>query len=250
MIVRSKNNILSLQTVMGYSVNTTGLIKQSVALNAQLDFLQEYATLADDLSVLNYGDYLVRKNINPDNVKLYIANMLMSEKYNLKTLIDTLDLEYNPIENYNMVEHGTDHKTLEYAERNSNTELDYAQQKGETKLESGNKVVNEDVAHSVAPYNNSTLTKTSEDNTETTAQSYTDITTQTVSAHKDNTSRTDSAHTDEDTLVHDLTRAGNIGVTTTQQMIEAQRNLANVNVSKKIVELVVGTICKGVQRTL
>ena len=227
-MAKVRNDILKIQTVLGYSVNTTGLVKQSIALNSQLDFLQDYATFADDLLVLNYGDYLIRKNITPENVKLYVANMLMSEKYNLETLIGTLDLEYNPIENYNMVEEGTDNRTLDYAQRKSDTDFN-----------SGTKKTSGQNKHSVAPYNNTTMYQTEQDDMSSSQDSY-----------KDTTSRTDSAHIDKDNLSHRLTRSGNVGVTTSQQMIQAQRDLSNLNISETIAKLVVNAICKGVQGTI
>lgn len=225
---KARNDMRKLQTILGYSINTTGLVKQSIALNAQLDFLQDYATCADDLLVLNYGQFVVRKNITPDNVKLYVANMLMGEKYNLQTLIDTLDLQYNPIENYRMVEEGADNRTLDYAQRKSDTDINSSAKKstGQNK-------------HSVIPYDSTALYQTEQD----------DITNE-QNAYKDSTSRTDSAHTDKDNLSHKLTRSGNIGVTTSQQMIESERQLANLNIAEIIAKLVIKTICKGVQETL
>ena len=225
---RVRNNILALQTVCGYAVNTTGLIKQSIALNTQLDFLQPYATFADDLLVLNYANYQLKRNINSDTVKLYICNILLAEKYNLETITGTLDLDYNPIENYNMVEDGTDKRSLAYAQRVTNSQMESA-----TKTSSG------DTTHQVAPFDTTTLTTTEKDTVSNTQQPYTD-----------KSQQTENARTDNDDLIHHLTRTGNIGVTTSQQMIESERALANINIPAMIVDIIIKNICKGVQATL
>lgn len=223
-----KNDILTIQNVVGYSVNTTGLVKQSIALNSQLDFLQPYATLADDLLVLNYGYYKLKRNIYSETVKLYVCNALLAEKYNLETLVGTLDLDYNPIENYNMVEDGTDKRTLAYATKVTDSEID-----------SSVKTTSGDVTHQVTPYNNTTLTATEKDTTSSTQQPY-----------KDTSQTTEQAHTDTDNNTHHLTRSGNIGITSSQMMIEQERALANINIPAKIVDIVIKNICKGVQATI
>lgn len=224
-MTKVRNDMLRLQNALGYSVNTTGLVKQSIALSTQLDFLQPYATYADDLLVLNYPNYLIKKNVLVDTVKLYVCNALLSEKYNLQTLINTLNLEYNPIENYNMVEDGTDKRTLDYAQRQSNSQFESAQ-----------KTSTDNTTHGVTAYNTTSSTNTEQDNRTITNNPYTD-----------KSEQTELAHTDTNNNTHHLTRTGNIGVTTSQQMIESERALANINISAKIVEIVVKNICKGVQ---
>lgn len=241
-LTRVKNNILTLQTVCGYSVNTTGLIKQSIALNSQLDFLQPYATFADDLLVLNYSDYKVKNNISPDTVKLYVCNALLSEKYNLETLIGTLDLDYDPIENYNMVEDGTDNRTLDYAAHTTDSSITTQQKTNTNTLISAQKVN----THGVTPYNTTAFTNT-EQNTQ---GGYTDKTTVVTEPYTDKSNTTIAARTDTDGNIHHLTRRGNVGVTTSQTMIESERALANVNISARICEIVIKNICKGVQLTL
>lgn len=237
-----KNNILTLQTICNYAVNTTGLVKQSIALNAQLDFLQPYATLADDMLVLNYGDYKLRPNINSDTAKLYVANALLTEKYNLQTLIGTLDLDYNPIENYNMVEDGTDNRTLDYAARVTDSSITTDTHTSSTTMDNAVQTN----THSVAPFNTTTFNDTEKN----TVAAHKDTNTQTQQPYTDKSNSTENARTDTDNNVHHLTRTGNIGVTTSQQMIESERALANINITAKIVEIVVKNICKGVQATV
>ncbi len=217
--------IETLENELGYVVNTTGMIKQSIALNSVLDFLTPYVAFADDLLMLNYSDFKIRKNITADNVKQYLASVFLSEQYNLKTIVGTLDFKYNPIENYRMEEKSTDKRELINAERISTN-----------KINSALKSTISDIKHSVAPFNSSTLTNTEGDINTTTSQPY-----------EDNNTLTENAHTDNDNLTHELTRYGNIGVTTSQQMIESERALANINVSSMLVKLVVKNICKGVQ---
>lgn len=241
-MARPKNDILTLQTVCGYAVNTTGLVKQSVALNSQLDFLQPYATYADDLLVLNYADAKLKNNISSDTAKLYVCNALLAEKYNLQTIIGTLDLEYNPIENYSMVEDGTDNRTLDYAATTTDSSITAQQKTNTNTLNAGQKVN----SHAVTPYNTTAFTNTEQD----TQNTYTDKTTVVSEPYTDKSNTTVAAHTNTDNNVHHLTRSGNVGVTTSQQMIESERQLANVNVAALICKIVIKNICKGVQVTL
>lgn len=247
----SKNNtIMALQYQLGYQINTTGLIKQSIALSTQLDFLHPYATLADDILALNYNDFKLRKIINASNAPLYVCAVLLSERYNLETLIGTLDLEYNPIENYNMVEKSTDNRTLDYADKQSNSELSSGLRTSSLKKDNSQKIVDNVNTHAVAPFNTTSMTNTEQDTTKNTQQAYVDTDTTTQQPYVDKSEQKELAHTDTDNLIHELTRSGNVGVTTSQQMIESERALANINITAKIVDIVVKNICRGVQGTL
>lgn len=118
-------------------------------------------------------------------INTWIEKWLSSKAPVLDKLYATTQFEYNPIENYNMQESGTD---------------------------SGN--------------SGSTGSSTGK------STAY-DVTTPQVT---DSTSSNASAHSSSN---HSLTRQGNIGVTTTQQMIEQERNVAAFDFITYVTDLIV-----------
>lgn len=135
----------------------------------------------------------------------YIALYGKSHKYEYDKLVDTLSLEYNPIENYSMIEKGTDTRTPNITQTNKgvNTNtvgIDTSITTGKTTFDKSNSFIND--------------TKTTNAGTNTDTQ---DINTTVTTAGNEKT-------------VHEFTRSGNIGVTTAQQMIESERQLAMFSV--------------------
>ena len=104
----------------------------------------------------------------------------------------TLFLDYNPIENYNMIEH------LEGGGKNTAGGKDTVTPSG--------KIINES---SVYGYNSTTAVPDGKAET-----SYSSAKTE-----------TEYGRTDTETHDHTLTRSGNIGVTTSQQMLESERQV-------------------------
>ena len=104
----------------------------------------------------------------------------------------TMQFEYNPIENYDMEEQMSD----------DITEFEY----GKTNTRTAN--LNTETTHEVQGFNSSTYNPSDKDST---AETGTDT-------HAE-------SGTDTHTRNYTLTRHGNIGVTTSQQMIESERTL-------------------------
>lgn len=151
----------------------------------------------------------------------YIALYGKSHKYEYDKLVDTLSLEYNPIENYSMTEKGTDTRTPNITQtnkgKNTNTVgFDTAITTGKTTFDKSASFIND--------------TKTTNTGTNTDTQ---DIDTTVTTAGNEKT-------------VHELTRSGNIGVTTSQQMIESERKLAMFSVVDLFVKAVADIILIGV----
>lgn len=161
---------------------------------------------------------------NTDMVKQasdYIALYGKSHKYEYDKLVDTLSLEYNPIENYSMTEKGTDTRTPNITQtnkgKNTNTVgLDTSITTGKTTFDKSDSFIND--------------TKTTNTGSNTDTQ---DIDTTVTTAGNEKT-------------VHELTRSGNIGVTTSQQMIESERKLAMFSVVDMFVKAIADIILIGV----
>lgn len=124
-----------------------------------------------------------------------IANIIYS-MYNLRwlKLWQTMTFEYNPIENYDMEEKMTgDITAIQYGKTNTRTAN-----------------LNTSSTHDVQGFNSATYNPSDRD---TTAETGTDTNAE--------------SGTDTHTRNYTLTRHGNIGVTTSQQMIESERALWN-----------------------
>lgn len=151
----------------------------------------------------------------------YIALYGKSHKYEYDKLVDTLSLEYNPIENYSMTEKGTDTRTPNITQTNKgvNTNtvgVDTSITTGKTTFDKSNSFIND--------------TKTTNTGTNTDTQ---DINTTVTTTGNEKT-------------VHEFTRSGNIGVTTSQQMIESERQLAMFSVVDLFVKAIADIILIGV----
>lgn len=151
----------------------------------------------------------------------YITLYGKSHKYEYDKLVDTLSLEYNPIENYSMTEKGTDTRTPNITQTNKgvNTNtvgLDTSITTGKTTFDKSDSFIND--------------TKTTNTGTNTDTQ---DINTTVTTAGNEKT-------------VHEFTRSGNIGVTTSQQMIESERQLAMFSVVDIFVKAIADIILIGV----
>ena len=183
----------------------------------------------------------------------YIALYGKSHKYEYDKLVDTLSLEYNPIENYSMTEKGTDTRTPNLTQTNTgkNTQensgtnsqkntgtntntvnLDNSVTTGKTTFDKSDSFIND------------TQTKNSGTNTDTTSIDETNTATL---AGKTTTDTTETmSTTGNEKTVHEFTRSGNIGVTTSQQMIESERQLAMFSVVDLFVKAIADIILIGV----
>ena len=151
----------------------------------------------------------------------YIALYGKSHKYEYDKLVDTLSLEYNPIENYSMTEKGTDTRTPNITQTNKgvNTNtvgVDTSITTGKTTFDKSDSFIND--------------TKTTSAGTNTDKQ---DINTTVTTAGNEKT-------------VHEFTRSGNIGVTTAQHMIESEREIAMFSVVDLFVKAIADIVLIGV----
>lgn len=181
---------------------------------------------ADKFGERDFYKYYDTENItnNTNMIKQasdYIALYGKSHKYEYDKLVDTLSLEYNPIENYSMTERGTDTRTPNITQTNKgvNTNtvgVDTSITTGKTTFDKSNSFIND--------------TKTTNTGTNTDTQ---DINTTVTTAGNEK-------------IIHEFTRSGNIGVTTSQQMIESERQLAMFSAVDLFVKAIADIILIGV----
>lgn len=129
---------------------------------------------------------------NPDYIKQHLPHFCATHFYKWERLKNTLELEYNPIENYDRQETWNDNGT-------AGTQ--------------GTQTNNLTATNSAAPFNEDTL-QAREQNTDT------------------GTIRTEGASIFQSN--HTGRTHGNIGVTTTQEMIEEERRVAEFNLYRVI----------------
>lgn len=264
--------------------------------SSQSELLEEIGTTAD-------AAFTYFKALYPSRYTTYsavtigtIADLVFKEnEYKYKTLAETLNLEYNPIENYNMVEETVFEKNQIFnrtnntsIKNNQSTTVDSRNTKKNNQTQSMNVTADAQYnydetdygqtltrggkdtttsTHKINPYDNAGDLNATEDYTETnpgstdteggtdTTRHGTDQTTTVsyttpagVDGDTDNTVITTTyagtADTNNTTITEyytgetpdktTLTRSGNIGVTTSQMMIQRQRDLANFNLLKII----------------
>ena len=147
---------------------------------------------------------------------------MLATEYKWEHLIKTTTIEYNPTENYNMTEKETATDTK--AENSDST----------TTSVNGERKTTDINTKSVSPYNTEELTTESQQKADVTENSVTD------------TNTNNTTYTTNNSTSKELTRSGNIGVTTTQQMLESERRLADYSIVKLIAKEVATIISKGV----
>ena len=144
-------------------------------------------------------------------------------KYN--KLLATEALEYDPIENYSMIESGTDVRTPDLV---SNTTA--------SGTSSGNSTDTNTTTSAVTTYDNTADFINQNKGTSDT--------TNTTSAENSSTGKTTTTGTEKTT--HEFKRSGNIGVTTSQQMIQSEREVADFSALAQFVTDIANIICLSI----
>ena len=163
---------------------------------------------------------------DPAWLKFYVGRWCSKNTKTWSELYKTTIQDYNPINNYDRTEETTDTR-------------------------SGTRSLSEDTSSNTKQNGNTRVTDTSSDNSEHTISA--DNSNSYEPEYKDVSSRQDSQaskssnrvnvkgdravdETTEETYSHKLRAYGNIGVTTTQEMLEAQRTLVRYNVYNEIAD--------------
>lgn len=187
--------------------------------------------LVIDTILEKYGmQALVRPD--PSYMKKHIGVWSRRKLWTWTKLYDTLTLKYNPIDNTDKYEDYTDKRTTERT-----TSGETASTSGGTDRRTENETTrgtrNETAEHDVSAENASDYQPDSrdvtrgsnEDSRRNTARGTTSLASNGTNSETENYS---------DTFTHTLHTHGNIGVTTTQQMIEAERESVRYNLVEEI----------------
>ena len=301
----ARHTICDLQDKIGILNNNHGIVYEAVQGTPLADLITNYIELADNDLYFNHTNRLLlnrySENLDADNltlVKKAVYYSLASNEYNLKTLINSVTMDYNPLENYAIHEtigrETTLSSTRNYGESSSTVEQNIGKSKvTDTTSDDGlTETVNSTIGsqtdsttknigarsqstnneNTISPFNSADYVPNSRTSGSVSDQATTDSENTTKGARTDSqTTETDphtvtqttetDAKTDTQTTTrspktdivtdssndkktHELT--GRYGFITTQSMIEAERNLANLNITRYISTIVVSTICEGV----
>lgn len=186
-------------------------------------------------------------------VRTICDRVYLSNAYTYDKLYKTLNLDYNPIQNYDMTEHEeTENRGNDVTRKDIGTHTDSETDDGRTITDTYAKdTVTTDAKDDKAPFNSQNYQNLDKGHNSQTRDSRTDT-------HKD--SGTVLTHSyggrlDTDTLEHghditrELTRSGNIGTMTTQDMIKQERDIALFNLVAIVANDIISALCvkyKGV----
>ena len=215
-----------------------------------------------NLIKFNFGNLEIRELVSIETIADRAVMLYCVNEYKYKHLHETTVVDYNPIENYNMIEGGTDSTTTsattnattgeQHNTSNKTSNRNIGEQNNENNS-TNTKNGKENVTHKVTAYNSNEFENQSQDSTDFSDYGEKNVSTSKVGARIDtdtenNTetigSRVDSSSSSESaSLDHRLTRTGNIGVTTTQQMLESEREVALFNFTLVVAKDILGAIC-------
>lgn len=209
------------------------------------------------------GETRLRRKYADDTSQIptCLTNIYAANYYTLQGLWETTQFDYNPIENYRMNEKGKDtnsgndvtkdvigeRKKIENLGNTSANEIIGSRQDtfstGGQAITSTNKVSPFEQADFVNKEQTIVDNGQRNDNSNIGQQSN-HVTTEAVENTITDESATDtSTLTHGHVLEHELERYGNIGVTTTMQMIDSQRETLMFNIFKALADLIVHNIC-------
>ena len=210
----------------------------------------------------NFGNLEIRELVSANTIADRAVMLYAVNEYKYKHLYETTVVDYNPIENYNMVEGGTDSTTTsattnattgeQHNTSNNTSNRNIGEQNNENNS-TNTKNGKENVTHKVTAYNSNAFENQSQDSTDFSGYEDKNVSTSKIGARIDTDtenstetigSRVDSSSSNESvSLDHRLTRTGNIGVTTTQQMIEEERRVVKFNMMDYIIESFIKRFC-------
>ena len=188
----------------------------------------------------NYGEMSLIY-VDPDALTMMIGYWCRRHYRTFQKWIDALNLEYEPLENYNRTEKhsGKDVTEEEHSE--------HAEGENSTDSNSDGKILvynkpDTYTDHYRSSYNSSDLQKVEQSHQHAGSGSGSLTTTdytQKPSQHVGNEGSTDSNGSSENTLTygHELHAYGNIGVTTSQQMLQSELDISYWNVYDRICDI-------------
>lgn len=243
-----------IKTLSDYIATTTSpfLHKAATDLNEVPEFLRDdvFQNNLKKYMEINFGEYLLlcKYNIDPTSASNLIPLLLnyqyIANAYMLNGLWQTTQLDYNPIENYRMEERGKDTNSGSDTTTRNFGNTNVQQIAGERNDITSYGSYENTNTHEVSPESSTNYIAESRDKINN--GTHTDNATtgsQTITTKSDAVNNTDTLKYGH-ILDHEFTRSGNIGVTTSQQMIQSEREIVKLNVYKVVADLILGTICQ------
>ena len=199
------------------------------------DTLFEYLTLPDGINketlvnniLLQSGDFEV---LYPDLDFLKFSIGAWSRKWQptFERWQKALSIEYNPLENYDREEHWTDNRDVSGSSSGKTSGSESGSSSGSTSGTTGSTTTNK-----VSAYDSGNVL-TTKDQVEVTGS---DGTTNSGESSTTSSGSHSDSHSLDDDFEHTGRIHGNIGVTTSQQMLESELKLGYWNVYEKITDL-------------
>lgn len=215
---------------------------------------KDFQQMLTDFISCEYNNYHLRRicyDTEPEGIGARVQricdNVYITHAYTYQHLYDTTVAVYNPIENYDMKENektqnsGTDKTERDIGSHTDSTNI------GEVTATDiyGQDKTTHSGTENRAPFESQTYKNLNQSIASDTRDSRTDRHTQSQQSN----SMTVGGRHDSDSLTHghhierELTRHGNIGVTTTQQMIEQERRIASMNLCRIVANDIIHAIC-------
>lgn len=200
------------------------------SLNIETESALQYFTLDYEYAVSLYSTESI--------LSLFIkVSQVNAKKY--EKLIAVYTAQYNPIDNYNMTESFDDTRTPDLTATSTGTSsadgtVKNNQTRNTTDTPDG---YQETSLRSVNPYDGTGFRDesqniTTQTGTRTTSESYAG---EPDTTHSESSANSTTHQTGTEKIHHELSRKGNIGVTTSQQMLESEMSLAEkMNIFKVI----------------
>lgn len=207
-----------------------GLIERACE---SLSLYKDYAAQADGLLMCRHGGKMLTQPYQLESLLNAIENYFDSYQYKYKILIDTTTVEFNPIENYSMREEGRDEIGGKVDGSEDLTKFKTTTETGERDLQ--NTTGKQDSTQRVSPENDENWRNQSKlSNDERVDKTHAN-------------SAKDTVTEDVRVTTHTFKRSGNIGVTTSQQMIASSRNdIAEFSIAAVMCEDVAKYFTSGV----
>ena len=192
-----------------------------------------YRTRSGDKTVSKFLEHFTPLDATKINLlATYLADVYYS---NWERLYNTLSFEYNPISNYDMTETETVSDTGENTKQQTTTDTatesrsDTSESEASNNTTTSNNVNGTQTGKKTGFNSGSFVDDTQQLNNQTESGATNNTSTAETSSSKtgslNSTNTVNGTDTTSKNIERELNRSGNIGVTTSQQMIESERNL-------------------------
>lgn len=184
--------------------------------------------------LLNYGE-METLYASPDFMQFAIKNWSGCVQYKMSRLWGTTQQEYDPIENYNRYEDSTETPNITRTGSHSETSNGSTTSNGTTSTNTSNETIgneNGNTEQTVSAFNSGSYqpqNKTANVSDTTSTDTGTAATTASTTGEENKTVEGSSTDTETGTRKYTSHTHGNIGVTTSQQMLQSERDVAQFN---------------------